>query len=509
MVPREDSFLGEFVPSHNERLKWLTGFSGSAGIALIGQEKGFLFVDGRYTLQAVQETKNITILSLSDFFEKLPEIISISEEVLIDPLLHSCVFIEAIEKKLSKNQIVFQKTPIDELWEDRPLPKLVTIKELDISVVGESRESKLKRVFEQCSSDALFIHDPHEVAWLLNIRGNEIDYTPIALLKAIAFRNGQVEVLVQAHHETTPLNNVRFIKNISASSFREIQVDPEASKGDYLELSNQGKVFQTKSPISLLKAIKNETEIHWMKQAQQRDSEVFKQFIPWLKVQKNIDERTVGEYVDDLRSKQPGFHSLSFPTICGFRENGAIIHYHASEKSNLNITNGVLLIDSGGQYEGGTTDITRTFVMGMPTEEQKKAYTLVLKGNLRLERAIFPMGTKGYQLDILARLDLWEHGLNYPHGTGHGVGAFLSVHEGPQGISPRNNPTELVPGMILSNEPGVYKEGEFGIRIENLLLVKESLIPGFLCFERLTNVPYENDLINFDLLTDIEKKQLT
>jgi Xaa-Pro aminopeptidase len=518
-VPREDEFLGEYVPAYNERLLWASGFSGSAGLAIIGKTSAHLFVDGRYTLQAADETKGFQIHSLHQVWDWIKKTFSASDTVGINLKLHTHAFVTKLKQHVQTVRHL-DPHPVDHLWVDRPLrPKSVTVPH-DLKYAGESIDSKLSRVIAEMApqAEALYVHDPHDVAWVLNIRGQDLPYTPITLARALIWKNGDVNVFCDHAHISDELRlhlgkKVQFYPESELEQYvlksKCIQIDPATSAYDRDLVS--GKDIVQSSPISLMKAIKNAVEIEGMRNAHRWDGEALRKFREWVYLQDptTLNEIKASDQLEFFRRESPYCKGLSFASISGFGSNGAIVHYHSTEKTNRCFeSKGLYLIDSGGQYLEGTTDITRVFAIGTPTAEQRKAYTLVLKGHLRLSMAVFPKGTTGHQLDVLARYDVWQHGLNYEHGTGHGVGSYLSVHEGPQGISPRMNATPLQPGMVVSNEPGYYKAGEYGIRIENLMVVQESEHAGYLCFETLTQVPYEESLIDIALLTDAERRFL-
>lgn len=516
LVPREDEFLGEYVPAYNERLLWASGFSGSAGVAIIGQKQADIFIDGRYTLQAKQEAEGFEVHSLSSLDGWLRKNLNPSEVIGLNLRFHHQAFIQKLKHIIPKIHHL-EPYPIDQLWADRPLVSKSLVVPHDLKYTGESVESKLKRVIHEIepSAEALYVHDPHDVAWVLNIRGKDLPYTPIALCRALIWKDGGVDLFVN-QTEVSPVlkhhlgNNVRLHHFDAIEQYllkpKKIHIDKTVSAYDHALLA--GSVVVQASPISIMKAIKNPIEIDGMRQAHAWDGQALCKFREWLKASDpaELDEITAAEQLELFRKECLAYQCPSFPTISAFESNGAIVHYRASKESNRPFKkNDLYLVDSGGQYQEGTTDVTRTFIIGKATLEQKKAYTLVLKGHLRLARAIFPEGTTGHQLDALARYDLWQSGLNYDHGTGHGVGSYLSVHEGPQGISSRANPIPLQVGMVLSNEPGYYRPGEFGIRIENMMVVQKSEYEGYLCFETLTQVPYEKDLIEDKLLTENER----
>ncbi len=518
-IPRSDEFFGEYVPICNERLQWVSGFSGSAGIALISQTSAHLFVDGRYTIQAKQESPKFKIHPLSEIWSVIQRLITKTLTVGLNFKFHSRSFVEQLTSLGLRLQHL-DPHPIDTLWEDRPQLPSSEIFPHPIKYSGESLTSKIHRVIAALPKqiDSLYVHDPHEVAWVLNIRASDLNYTPIPLCRAIIHTTGETELFLNNSNISAQLREHLGTKVLitpmdqlekKLTNYLNIQIDSSSSAYDQKLLLNQAFVFP--SPILKMQAIKNSTEIQGMRTAHHLDSIALKKFIAWIKSQpiESLSEIKSAEKLESFRKENADFRHPSFPTISGFGSNGAIVHYKATKQTNKPFSsNGLYLFDSGGQYPYGTTDITRTLTFGTPTPEQKQAYTLVLKGHIRLATAIFPKGTTGHQLDALARTDLWQLGLDYAHGTGHGVGSFLSVHEGPASISPRANNIPLEPGMVLSNEPGFYKANAYGIRIENMMVVVESHHNGFLQFETLTKAPYENALIDQELITSSERAYL-
>ena len=529
LLPNSDEFFSEYLPQHQKRVEFITGFSGSNATIIFGQNKNYFFTDGRYILQAKQQ------LDLNEF-----EIINIAEKSLIswlkdnvdktqnlalDPKLLSKNFIEECENFLSKITFL-QKNPIDEIWLDKPIIKGSQVFSLAINLVGENFEQKKSKLLDGFLSDAIFISKPENLNWLLNIRSDDVDYTPLLLAPALLFKNGKLVIF--ANEERFENINLENVEIISKEKFEEyfkrfssqktlIQIDKRATNYWSCEVfeKNNIKYFHKNCPIEILKAIKNSHEIIGARKSHYHDAVAIVRFLFWLedsqKKQQIISEISAQQKLLEFRQKCDHFLYPSFETISGFEANGAIIHYHSTPQTNKEfLGNSLYLFDSGGQYFGdnfcGTTDITRTIAIGTPTLEMIEDYTRVLKGHIALARIKFPRGTSGSQLDVLARSHLWNVGKNYDHGTGHGVGSFLSVHEGPCSIS-KNSPQSLQIGMILSNEPGFYKEGEYGIRLENLMLVTE-FDEKFLCFETLTLAPFDFNLIDFKMLTYPEKKWL-
>lgn len=503
LIPSNDEFQSEYVPEHNNRLKFMTGFTGSNGTALILKTQIIFFTDGRYLLQASQE--------LPEFFIILDIAKLYDNEFLVgkigyDPKLYRANIIA----KFKNANLIESDNLVDLIWRDRPQALLSEIYDYPLKYAGEASINKIAKITQQLQKDqidALIITDPANICWLLNIRGGDIAYTPIILAYLILDQNGDLELFCDStlkNKKNYPL--AEFAKIAQLLADKKVQLDPDSVS---IWISKFfGNITWQKDPCSLAKACKNLTEIRQAKRIHIADGVAICRFFYWLsKNYSTQSEISIAEKLLEFRKAHKDFIYPSFPTIAGFAENGAIIHYHAKESTNKPLDkNGILLIDSGGQYFGGTTDITRVIAIGNPTYEQKLNYTLVLKGHIALARAIFPKGTNGAELDILARQYLWQQGKDYPHGTGHGVGSFLSVHEGPQSIR-KANLTPLQPGMILSNEPGIYLQGKYGIRIENLMLVKE-LKSGFLGFESLTFAPLENKLILHKLLNQEEKNWL-
>jgi Xaa-Pro aminopeptidase len=509
IISTADEFLLEYSPPHSRRLEFITKFTGSNGIAVICKNgKSFFFTDGRYLLQASKELNleefevPIDIANFKDFARKN------FKEVYFDPKIHSFSFIKSLKEEGIELKEILNENPIDQLWKDRPSQK--EVKTYDFKLAGETREKKLQKVIQHLKeqeADALFIFDQTEVAWLLNTRGDYLQNTPISNFFVIVSR------------ETGKHEIVRYEEIEKKIKFPKIILPKNISVHIVNVLSKTcGKVIFDKHDFILnLKSVKTESEIECIRKAHIEDGKALSQFLEWVKKSFNSKnpekgtEFTLGKKLFECRSKAKGFKGESFETICGFAENGAIIHYRAEEKNAKSIEGrGLLLIDSGGQYYDenlgicGTTDVTRVISIGAPTPEEKYNYTLVLKGHIALATAIFPEGTTGGGLDILARQFLFQNGMNYAHGTGHGVGYFLGVHEGPASISKYSN-VPLKEGMIISNEPGFYLEGKYGIRIESLLLVKKSsAFDNFLEFETLTKVPPEKELLDFSILSDGE-----
>lgn len=523
LVPNTDEYQGEYTAPCARRLEWLTGFSGSAGFAVITSHKAVFFTDGRYTLQAKDQ--------LPDFFEiyntaeKTPmlwanENLSDNFQIGYDPWL----FTEQQLKSYRNNLVPISPNPIDSLWEDRPKAPYDYIRLHPLEFAGESDESKRKRICESLKADNVLITASDSIAWLLNIRGNDVPHTPIVHSYCLIRKDGSYDLFVDLRkangktykHVKEGKGQIIEIKMI-AEHLKKIkgscQYDPFLTPVSLIQILESANIptRRERDPCILPKAIKNETELEGAEQAHIQDGNAMVAFMEWLKNQPLKGETTELSASDQLlafRQKGKYFQDTSFDTISGFGPHGAIIHYRVTPETNIPLEkNNLYLVDSGGQYLNGTTDVTRTIALGKPTKEQIDRYTRVLKGHIALATAIFPEGTTGAQLDVLARQSLWDVGCNYAHGTGHGVGSYLGVHEGPQGISTRGTPVPLVPGMMLSNEPGYYKEGEYGIRIENIVKVVALDTPqGYFGFETITLVPLDTKLINPDLLTNKEKQ---
>lgn len=539
LVPRVDRYQGEYVQPADERLAWLTGFTGSAGLALILPTKAALFVDGRYTLQAKQQVSHYsyTIISQSQqspqsFVEDyLKQTNYKSLKIAYDPWLHTPIQLKKWEEICQKFHCTLHPltpNPIDKLWYDRPAYSLNPIEIHDENFTGKSFLEKITQIKKEMSLrnvQASIITSPASLCWLLNIRGTDFPFTPLFDGLAILHDKGAIELFVNPCKITNEVKKY-FSDTVTVHSGEELKSSLHKLKGKKVAIDpNQTPVWivnalkeaiccHSQDFCLLPKALKNDREIEGFKQAHLRDGVALTRFFSWLskawhhKENSGINEISASQKLEEFRRQGEYYKGPSFETISAFESNGAIVHYHSSPQSCKKIDDSSLyLLDSGGQYLDGTTDVTRTICLGEPTEKQKHHFTLVLKGHIDLAMAKFPKGTTGAQLDAIARFPLWQEGLDYDHGTGHGVGYFLSVHEGPQSISKAPNGTPLKPGMIISNEPGYYKEGKYGIRIENLVLVKQAEGPferPSLCFETLTLVPLDRKLIDVDMLSAAE-----
>ena len=542
VIPISDEHLSEYVGAYAQRLAWLTGFGGSAGTAAVLRDKAAIFVDGRYTLQVrdqvdgrLYEYKSVPQDKLADW---LAENAAEGAKIGFDPWLHTSGWVKATAKALEKvgaELVPVEANPVDAVWQDRPEPSSAPAFVQDDALAGRSSADKRAEVGEWLKAeklDAAVISALDSVAWLLNVRGSDVDRTPVALSYVIAHADGtadwfiapgKVPPEVAAHLGNAVRVRPRdtFTAALAELSGKRVAADPDRSVAAiFTALEAAGaEVVRATDPVVLPKAIKNEAERAGHRAAQARDGAAVARFLHWLSVEGpkgTVDELSAAARLHEFRKDTGDLRDLSFDTISGAGPNGAIVHYRVSEETNRRLDpDSVYLVDSGGQYADGTTDITRTVWIGPgePPAEVKDRFTRVLKGHIALAVQTFPQGTTGSQLDTLARQFLWQAGLDYAHGTGHGVGAFLAVHEGPQRIAkPRGGQAgteqELMAGMILSNEPGYYKTGEYGIRIENLVLVEPREIDGgegeWLGFETLTLAPIDRRLVDRTLLNEAE-----
>ena len=533
IVPRADRFQNEYVPPCAEQLAWLTGFTGSAGIAIVLADRAVIFVDGRYQVQ-VQEEIDGTIFSVEHVVENPPTLwiennLPAQAKLGYSPWLHTVEGAERLAKACATARAMLvpvDDNPIDAIWTDRPQPPLGAVVPHDLRYAGEDTKDKLKRLHAELgkiSADALVVSDPQNVSWLFNIRGSDVPHTPVVLAFAIVPKEGRPALYVDLRklgndmrsrlEEIAELRaNAAFERDLAelGKAHRAVRLDPAtcAEAIARLVVENGGEIVRGSDPIAPMKAVKNSTEIAGARAAQLRDGAAVTKFLAWFdrEAPRGLTEIDAVEALESFRRDSGLLKDVSFPTIAGAGPDGAIVHYRVTRKSNRRIAPGELfLIDSGGQYEDGTTDITRTIAVGTPSPDMRQKFTLVLKGHIALARAVFPDGTTGAQLDTLARQYLWQAGVDFDHGTGHGVGSYLSVHEGPARIAKLGG-AALKRGMILSNEPGYYRTGAYGIRIENLILVTEApLVIGaekpLNAFETLTLAPIDTRLVDPALLT--------
>ncbi|GAB6844647.1 Xaa-Pro aminopeptidase [Methylorubrum rhodinum] len=529
VVPRADEHQSEYVPADAERLAWLTGFTGSAGTAIVLQESAALFVDGRYTVQAPAQV-DTGILTVVSVAETTPEAwlgahLKSGQILAYDPWLHTPDGVARLKRAAAKVGATLRATEknlVDAVWAGRPRPPAGRVVAHPEALAGESVADKLARVraaLAEGGLDGLVVSDPHNLAWTFNLRGADIGHTPLALGYALVPAEGRAALYLGSpaidpalRAALEPLADLHprsaFPEALAALCVGAARLRLDAATGSAalraLVEAAGGVADVGPDPVTAMKAVKNAAEIAGARSAHHRDGLAVTRFLAWLDRTGPVSEIAAVEALEDCRAEGGALRDVSFPTISGSGANGAIVHYRVTRATDRSSQPGELfLIDSGAQYADGTTDITRTVAVGEPSPEMRERFTRVLKGHVAIARAVFPEGTTGAQIDALARLSLWQAGLDYDHGTGHGVGAFLSVHEGPQRIA-KTGTVALRPGMILSNEPGYYKPGAYGIRIENLVLVEARAIEGaertMLGFETLTLAPLDRRLIDLGLL---------
>ncbi|CAA0104597.1 Uncharacterised protein [Starkeya nomas] len=534
IVPRADAHQNEYVPPCDERLAWLTGFTGSAGVAVVLRDKAAIVVDGRYTLQAADQvdTASFEVVPLAETTPErwLEKNLPTGARFGYDPWL---ITVDG-ERKLRQSVAAAGGTlaavegnPVDAVWTDRPAAPLAPVMLREAALAGEAAADKIARVqaaLAEQKLDALVISDPHSVAWIFNIRGGDVAFTPLPLSWALVPKEGRPTLFVDGRKlSNTARDALAQVAEIAEPALLERAVEMIAGSGATLRLDQAtapallaarieaagGKVSSGPSPVALMQAAKNAAELAGMRAAHLRDGAALARFLAWFDAEAPkgaLTEIDAVAALETFRRETGALKDVSFPTISGAGPNGAIVHYRVTEATNRAIHPGELfLIDSGAQYEDGTTDVTRTIAVGVPTPEMRDRFTRVLKGHMAIARAVFPLGTSGAQLDPFARQFLWAAGLDFEHGTGHGVGAYLSVHEGPARIS-KLGTVPLARGMVLSNEPGYYKTGAYGIRLENLEIVVDGpAVEGaektLLAFETLTLAPFDRRVIETALLT--------
>jgi len=537
LVPRSDEHQGEYVPARADRLAWLTGFTGSAGMAAVAAERAAVFVDGRYTLQAEAEVdgalyayRHIAEQPVTDW---IGETLSSGQRLGYDPWLLTPAQVTRYRAACDKAGVELTATdgnPLDAVWPDQPEPPLAPVSLLDEAFTGESSADKRRRIgreLAEAGDDAVVLTAPDSIAWLFNVRGGDVPFTPFALSFAILRSDGAAQWFIDSRKLSNEIAgaldgeiDVRAPDELGPALDRlgeeklTVRADPVTAAAwvhDRLRAGG-GAISAKDDPCQLAKACKNARQMQGMRDAHLRDGLAVTRFLAWLADEAPsgaVSEITAADRLEAYRREHELFRDLSFPTISGAGPNGAIVHYRVTPETDRRLEAGSLyLVDSGAQYPDGTTDITRTVAVGTPTDDMRRHFTLVLKGHIGLARSVFPVGTTGSQLDVLARQSLWRNGLDYDHGTGHGVGSYLSVHEGPQRISKMPNKVALRPGMVISNEPGYYRNGAYGIRIENLVLVTAADgaagDAGYLGFETLTLAPIDRTLIDAALLNASE-----
>jgi Xaa-Pro aminopeptidase len=536
VIPRADQQQNEYVAPSEERLAWLTGFTGSAGMAVVRTQEAAVFVDGRYTLQAAKQVdhKAWSVEPLTDPPPEnwLTKHLMAGDRLGFDPWLHTSAAAERLAAACAKagaELVAVDTNPLDSIWTERPPPPLAPATVHGTQFSGEAEADKLGRIRSEMTKlgvDALVLSDSHAVAWTFNIRGADVSHTPLPLSYALVPKHGRPTIFID-HRKLS--NSVRDHLEQTADVEEPDALAPKltglaqggasialdsATAADALSrliVTAGGKPVRGNDPVSLLKAVKNSTEIEGTRRAHRRDAVALTRFLAWIEREAQtgaLTEIDAVEALETFRRDTGALKDVSFPTIAGTGPNGAIVHYRVTRRSNRRISPGdLLLIDSGAQYEDGTTDVTRTIAIGEPSAEMRDRFTRVLRGHIAIARAVFPDGTTGAQLDTLARQFLWQAGVDFEHGTGHGVGSYLSVHEGPARIS-KLGTTPLKRGMILSNEPGYYKTDAYGIRIENLELVVGTEVAGaekpVNAFETLTLAPIDRRLINLNMLSGDE-----
>ena len=535
IIPHEDEYNNEYLPDFNERLMWATGFTGSAGAAVVLTDKAAMFVDGRYTLQVGAQVdgdlfayKRLEDAGVATWLAEN----SADMNIGYDPKLHSPDALARLRKAVERaggTLTALDVNPIDTAWDNRPSAPQAPLTVQPNELAGRDHEDKrqqIAQIITEKGADAALITAPASIAWLLNVRGGDVMCSPLPLASLIINKDASAELFIDPD-KVSPEISTHFGNQVSVStedklpdylgsfSGKSILVDPAGSSSFMFDTLNKtgAKIIKAMDPIALPKARKNSAEIAGATAAHIRDGAAVTNFLYWLATEAqdgSQDEISAAQKLESFRADTGLLKDLSFESISGAGSNGAIVHYRVSTATTKKLEPGSLyLIDSGGQYVDGTTDITRTVPIGKPSREMRKSFTLVLKGHIALSMVRFPVGTTGHALDALARMSLWAHGLDYDHGTGHGVGAYLGVHEGPQRIAKTPSNIPLDPGMIVSNEPGYYKTGAFGIRIENLQYVTEAVpIKGgerdMMGFHTLTLAPIDRELIDKDLLSPAE-----
>eukprot|EP01037_Dinobryon_pediforme_P013432 gene13432-13547_t len=534
IVPRADEHQNEYVAPNSERLKWLTGFSGSAGMAIVLADRAAIFVDGRYTVQVVEQV-DVAVFEPQHLIDAPPENwltdhVQAGQKIAYDPWLLTPGAVERLSKAVAAKggELVTSVNLVDRVW-NRPDAQLGKVTLYPDALAGESASAKLIRVqaaLALAKCDALVVSDAHNVAWLLNIRGQDVQHTPLPLSFALVPAAGKVQLYIDSRKLNSDVRSAlaegvdfRSPEDLTAAldslarGNKKVRLEASTAPAKFKQILGTSAESGA-DPIALMKAAKNARELAGTRKAHLRDAVALAKFLCWFDVNApkgKESEISAVQALESFRRDTGKLKDVSFPSIAGFGPNAAIPHYRVSEASNLKISRGIFLIDSGAQYLDGTTDITRTLSVGPLNAEMKDRFTRVLKGHIAIARVVFPKGTSGAQIDVLARQSLWEAGLDFDHGTGHGVGVYLSVHEGPQRIS-KLGTVPLQEGMILSNEPGYYKAGAWGIRIENLIVVEKRKIKGaereMFGFETISFAPIDLRLVEVSLLNEAEKDWL-
>ena len=535
IIPSTDPHLSEYVAPHWMSREWISGFTGSAGTVVVLMNEAGLWTDSRYFLQAAKELEGSGITLYKEMLPETPSItkylsqkLKPGESVSIDGKMFSVQQVEQMKEELAAYslQVDLFGDPLKRIWKDRPSIPNSPAFVYDIEYAGKSCEEKVAAIRAELTKKgayALFLSALDEIAWTLNLRGNDVHCNPV-VVSYLLITQDDVIYFISPEKVTKEVNEYLKEQHVKLKNYDEVETYLNTFTGRniliypkktnfaiYSAINPKCNIIRGESPVALLKAIRNEQEIAGIHAAMQRDGVALVKFLKWLEEAVPSGKETelsVDRKLHEFRAAQPLYMGESFDTIAGYKEHGAIVHYSATPESDVPLQpKGFLLLDSGAQYLDGTTDITRTIALGELTEEEKTDYTLILKGHIALAMAKFPVGTRGAQLDVLARMPIWKYGMNFLHGTGHGVGHFLSVHEGPQSIRMNENPVVLQPGMVTSNEPGVYKAGSHGIRTENLTLVckdKEGMFGDYLKFETITLCPICKKGIVKEMLTNEE-----
>lgn len=538
IVPSTDPHSGEYVPEYWETRKWISGFTGSAGTVVITHDLAGLWTDSRYFIQADQQLKGSGIVLFKDRMPGTPSIAEWLGEVLpegssvgIDGWVNAMAVALTLKENLAVRgmQLVATEDPFTQIWPDRPVLPSACPFILPISLTGEPCKDKIKRIrqaYQERGAEGLLVSALDEVAWTLNLRGCDVHCNPV-FVSYLFITNADTTLYIYKEKVNDELRNYLFEEGVQIKDYSAVYEDiascplhclfvPDMTNyALYQAAGHVTRLVRDTSPIVFLKAVKNDTELMGFENAMRKDGIAMVKFLRWIKEAVNSGQETeisIDRQLQQFRAQQEGFKGISFDTIAGYQEHGAIVHYEATQETAATLhPEGLLLLDSGGQYLDGTTDITRTIVLGAVSKEQKTDYTLVLKGVIALSKIVFPKGTCGTQLDVLARQFMWEKGINYGHGTGHGVGHFLNVHEGPHQFRMNYVPAQLLPGMTITNEPGIYKEGKYGIRIENTMKIvrhAQTEFGEFYRFVPLTICPIDLEAICVEMLTAEERDWL-
>ncbi len=537
IFPSNDPHSGEYVPDHWKAREWISGFNGSAGTVVVTADNAALWTDSRYFIAAEEQLRGSSYMLMKERIPGTPTIAEWLTQVLdgenetrvgIDGEIFTATAVDALEKELKilgNLQLIVESDPLRDIWTDRPVIPSDPIMIHPLEYAGESAQSKMQRIRKIMAGrrvDALLVCTLDDIAWTLNMRGTDVHCNPV-FVSYLLIGNDSTTLFVNREKVTAEV--AEYLKGIGvevesyesaaaclANYGKNVWMDPNTTNCSLSRVAAVCPMFET-SPIPAMKAIKNPTEIEGYRQAMKKDGVAMVKFLYWLEKvmaegEEEQTELSIDRRLTAFRAEQPLFRGISFDTIAGYGPHGAIVHYEPTEESDIKLEHkSFLLLDSGAQYLDGTTDITRTIPLGPLTDEERRVYTLVLKGHLRLQNLKFPVGACGSQLDAVARSPLWEAGLNFLHGTGHGVGSYLNVHEGPHQVRMEWKPAPLYAGMTLTDEPGIYVEGRFGVRVENTLLIvpyKETDFGSFLQFEPLTLCPIDITSIDWTLMSDEE-----